>query len=82
MSEIQTPQHSRYNRGFSIGFAIGFAVMVMYFGAPIILVAPFIRSTGDVPDWIDKAYIPITWLDTNVPIYHRYMLWQRDLILK
>lgn len=52
----------------------------MYFGAPVLLVAPVVWITGDEPpDWVLYAFLPITLLYDKSETYARYLDWQGEL---
>ena len=56
-------------------------LVVLYVGAPVLLVAPSIWVTGDVPPGVEALFAPIDWLYQNSSAYGQFIDWQSEMIL-
>ena len=79
MDEVEAALEDR--RTGSWVWLITGVVLFLYFGAPFVLVGPFILATGDVPDYVEKLFFPVEWLYENWDGYADYIDWQRQLII-
>ena len=52
----------------------------LYFGAPCLLIYPFVKITGELPPTIDTMFKPIDWLEQNSGSYRKYIIWQSELL--
>jgi len=82
MNKIQSSaKASKRIKGVCIVGAVFLLLLVVYVGTAVPLSAwLFYHRPGGVPEWLDRAYLPLHWLRDHNGLAERFFAWQSSRV--